>query len=133
MSRFKPYTFLGLVGIYIAAIYNLVWVWGILILVWLIPDIRSGRIDVLPRDPDACAWCRYRDLCLAAWGCWRNYVRRRFNPDKESPAQMLGFVDRRMTEEELLSWRQDWRGRSIHPLERKARSIQQVQGRSRAA
>ena len=59
---------------------------------------------------------RYLDLGLALWMAWRNYVRRRFNYDDESPAQKLGFVDRRMTEHELLSWRQDWGRRSVHPL-----------------
>jgi len=59
---------------------------------------------------------RYLDLGLALWASWRNYVRRRFNRDEESPAQMLGFVDRRLSESQLLSWRQDWGGRSVHPL-----------------
>ncbi|MEM7535554.1 MAG: VOC family protein [Chloroflexota bacterium] len=42
IERFKPYTFLALIVVYIAAIYNLIWVWGLLILLPLIPDIRSG-------------------------------------------------------------------------------------------
>lgn len=59
---------------------------------------------------------RYLDLALQVFMAYRNYVRRRFNPDRESPAQLLGFVPRRMRLEELLSWRQDWGGCSIHPL-----------------
>jgi hypothetical protein len=58
----------------------------------------------------------YLDLAFQMWMAYRNYVRRRFNHDKESPAQVLGFVNRRMTPGELLSWRQDWGKQSIHPL-----------------
>ena len=76
---------------------------------------------------------RYLDLCLALWATWRNYVRLRFNRDEQSPAQMLGFVERRMTEEQLLSWRQDWGKKSVHPLARGGRSIQQYEARRRAA
>jgi hypothetical protein len=76
---------------------------------------------------------RYLDLGLALWGSWRNYVRRRFNRDQESPAQMLGFVDRRMTESQLLSWRQDWGGRSLHPLTRGNESILSWKQRRKAA
>jgi len=66
---------------------------------------------------------RYLDLGLALWMAWRNYVRRRFNRDDESPAQKLGFVDRRMTERQLLSWRQDWGGESVHPLSWASQSV----------
>ena len=67
---------------------------------------------------------RYLDLGLALWMAWRNLVRRRFNTDEESPAQLLGFAPRRMTEIELLSWRQDWGRRSIHPLARRGESVE---------
>ena len=60
------------------------------------------------------AWCL--DLHLQLFMAYRNYVRRRFNRDPESPAQLLGYVVRRMRSAELLSWRQDWGERSIHPL-----------------
>ena len=66
---------------------------------------------------------RYLDLALALWMAWRNYVRKRFNTDEESPAQLLGFVPRRMTETEMLSWRQDWGRRSIHPLARGGETV----------
>src|SRR5436189_2214104 len=45
---------------------------------------------------------RYLDIALALFIAWRNLVRRRFNFDEESPAQVLEFAPRRMTEEELL-------------------------------
>ncbi len=66
---------------------------------------------------------RYLDLGLALWGKWRNYVRRRFNFDEESPAQLLGFVPRRLRVTELLSWRQDWGQGSVHPLASGGRTV----------
>ena len=59
---------------------------------------------------------RYLDLGLQIFLTYRNYVRRRFNFDRASAAERLGFVSRRLTETEALSWRQDWGPRSIHPL-----------------
>jgi hypothetical protein len=59
---------------------------------------------------------RYLDLGLQVFITYRNYVRRRFNFDRLSPAAMLGFVSRRLSETEVLSWRQDWGEHSIHPL-----------------
>lgn len=60
---------------------------------------------------------RCLDLHLMAFACYRNYHCARFNGEKESPAQLLGFVPRRLSKGELLSWRQDWGpDRSIHPL-----------------
>jgi hypothetical protein len=66
---------------------------------------------------------RYLDLALQVFMAYRNYVRRRFNRDGFSAAQWLGFVPRRMSEEELLSWRQDWGAESVHPLAPRAQSI----------
>ena len=66
---------------------------------------------------------RYLDLGLQLISAWRNYVRRRFNPDALSSAAMVGFVPRRMSEEELCSWRQDWGANSIHPLARRSESV----------
>ena len=63
---------------------------------------------------------RYLDLGLQVFLAYRNYVRRRFNFDQLSPAALLKFVPRRLTETEVLSWRQDWAERSIHPLPRAA-------------
>jgi len=61
---------------------------------------------------------RYLDLGLQLWAAWRNYVRRRFNLDRAAPAQMLGFTSKRMSEGELLTWRQDWGRESIPTLAR---------------
>ena len=66
---------------------------------------------------------RYLDLGLQVFIAFRNYVRRRFNGDEESPAQLLGFVPRRLTPGELLSWRQDWGRCSLHPLDPRGRSV----------
>ncbi|MFT7678195.1 MAG: hypothetical protein ACI8QC_002181, partial [Planctomycetota bacterium] len=43
--------------------------------------------------------------------------------DTESPAQMLGFVSRRLSFGEALSWRQDWGKDSIHPLSRRGTAV----------
>ena len=59
---------------------------------------------------------RYLDLGLALWTVNRNFVRRRFNTTRESAAEFLGFVRRRLTPGEVFSWRQDWGRRSVHPL-----------------
>lgn len=76
---------------------------------------------------------RYLDLGLALWMAWRNFVRRRFNRDEVSPAQLLGFVDVRMSEKQMLSWRQDWGGRSVHPLASRCESVQSWKQRHRVA
>ena len=59
---------------------------------------------------------RYLDLALHLHIAYRNLVRRRFNTDEESPAQLLGFTPRRLTSREVLSWSQVWGARSPHPL-----------------
>ncbi len=62
---------------------------------------------------------RYLDLGLQLQMAYRNYVRRRFNRDAESPAQLAGLERRRLRPGEVLSWRQDWGPkRSLHPLDR---------------
>lgn len=66
---------------------------------------------------------RYLDLALALWSAYRNLVRRRFNHDDESPAELLGFLPRRLTCGEALSWRQDWGPSSVHPLSDGRRSV----------
>ena len=76
---------------------------------------------------------RFLDLAMQVWMAHRNFVRRRYNRDTESPAQMLGFVDRRLRPEQLLSWRQDWRGESIHPLSRNETSVGTWMARRAAA
>ena len=59
---------------------------------------------------------RYLDLGLQVFMAYRNLVRRRFNYDRCSAAEVLGFAPRRLTETEVLGWRQDWGTRSQHPL-----------------
>ena len=66
---------------------------------------------------------RYLDLALQLHAAFRNLVRRRFNPDRESPAQLLGFAPRPLTASEALSWRQEWGSRSVHPLSRSGTSV----------
>jgi len=51
---------------------------------------------------------RYLDLGLQVFAAYRNLVRRRFNRDEASPAQLLGFARRPLRVGELLGWRQDW-------------------------
>jgi hypothetical protein len=68
---------------------------------------------------------RYLDLALQVFAGYRNYVRRRFNNDECSPAQRLGYVHRRMSESEMISWRQEWGCASIHPLAKASESIAQ--------
>ena len=41
-NSFKWRTVVGLILMYIAMWYNLEWVWGILFLMWVIPDLFSG-------------------------------------------------------------------------------------------
>jgi len=66
---------------------------------------------------------RFLDLALQLHMAYRNLVRRRFNYDEASPAQWLGFVPRRLTPEEVLSWRQVWGRRSVHPLSKSGASV----------
>jgi transposase-like protein len=76
---------------------------------------------------------RYLDVALHVFIAYRNLVRRRFNRDAFSPAQLLGFAPRRLTPGEVLSWRQEEGRRSIHPLARGNESIEQRMRRARAA
>ena len=69
---------------------------------------------------------RYLRLQLHVFAAYRNFIRRRTNREATSPAQELGFARRRMRFEELLTWRQDWRDRSIHPFARRSQLIEEV-------
>ena len=55
---------------------------------------------------------------LAIFMVHRNYIRKRFNSDKEdkSAAVHLGLLPRSLTFIEAMRWRQDWDAASIHPL-----------------
>lgn len=72
---------------------------------------------------------RYLDLGLQLWIAYRNLVRRRFNFDQKSPAELLGVVERRLAVGEILSWRQDWGRGSIHPLSRGCVSLEEWRAR----
>ena len=63
------------------------------------------------------------DLALQLYMAYRNYVRPRFNRDEASPGQLVGFVPRLLCLGEVLSWRQDWGRRSVHPLSRRGESL----------
>jgi len=67
---------------------------------------------------------RYLDLALQLWMTDHNHVRRRFHYAEESPAQKLGFVDRRMKCGEVLSGRQDGGRESIHPPAHSAENVE---------
>lgn len=70
---------------------------------------------------------RWLDVALHIFIAKRNLVRPRFNKDQTSPAQMLGWASRRLTVGEVLSWRQCFGRRSLHPLSRRGLSIEAVQ------
>jgi transposase-like protein len=55
---------------------------------------------------------------LAIFAVYRNYVRRRFNRDlpQSTPGRLLGLLPRALLPAEVIAWRQDWGGRSIHPI-----------------
>ena len=58
----------------------------------------------------------FLNLHLELFAAYRNYVRPRFNRDRKTPAELLGFIKRPLTIGRLMSWRQDWGPGSIHPL-----------------
>ena len=76
---------------------------------------------------------RYLDLALQIHMAYRNLVRRRFNKDRESAAELLGFLPRRLTAQEVLSWRQDWSKESIHPLSRGDMTVRVFENRRLSA
>ena len=71
----------------------------------------------------------FLNLHLETYAAYRNFVRRRFNNDHQTPAQRLGFVDRPLLPTQLLSWRQDWGLESIHPLAHAHESVRTWQPR----
>ena len=76
---------------------------------------------------------RYLDLAFHMNAAYRNLVRTRYNDDKESPAQMLGFVHRRLTHWEVLGWAQVWGKRSIHPASPRRRSVAAYEASAKSA
>ncbi len=62
--------------------------------------------------------CLQFQMCMFV--VYRNYVRDRHNHDApgDTPAVLLGLVDRALRADEVLRWRQDWRRSSCHPMSR---------------
>ncbi len=50
----------------------------------------------------------FLDLAFQMLMAWKNYVRPRFNRDRDSPAMFAGLVGRRLRPGELVGWRQDF-------------------------
>ena len=73
---------------------------------------------------------RYLNLQLEVFMVYKNFVRPRFNGEKETPAMVLRFTHDRFSHTDLTSWRQDWGWFSPHPLGR-GRSIRAVRARDR--
>ena len=76
---------------------------------------------------------RFLDIALQVHMAYRNYVRRRTNRDDQSSAQRLGFAPRRMSPQELLSWRQDGGELSIHPLSQNGECVRDWRAAERSA
>ena len=74
----------------------------------------------------------FLDLQLNVFMTYRNFVRPRYNGERETPAQRLRLVAKPMSPGEVLSWRQDWGWFSVHPLSRRLSSIRNVRARERA-
>ena len=87
---------------------------------------RTGPRSGEP-SPKSQLW-RFPNVALQMWLAYHNYVVPRFPRDDSSSAQRLGLVRRRMKPGELLSWRQDWGGESIHPLQRNLATIASQRG-----
>ena len=60
---------------------------------------------------------KFLNLQLELYMAHKNFVRVRFNGEQKTPAQLIGLADEKATPTRLLSWRQDWGARSIHPLD----------------
>jgi hypothetical protein len=60
----------------------------------------------------------YLQLQMHQFTVYRNYIRKRFNRDREpqSPAVHLELLPRSLSFAEAIRWRQDWGERSIHPM-----------------
>ena len=66
---------------------------------------------------------RFLRLQLHVFAAYRNFIRRRVNRLPGTPAELLGFTSRSATFEGLLTWRQDWKERSIHPMAQRAENV----------
>jgi transposase-like protein len=98
-------------------------------------DPRTIRNPLFPINTtlamtrDNCGRLRRKSWLVTKKGVWlqrhmqqfvvyRNYVRKRFNRDKEarSPAVHLQLIPRSLSIADAIRWRQDWGLLSIHPL-----------------
>lgn len=59
---------------------------------------------------------RFLDLQLQVFRAYKNFVRPRFNGERETPAMVLGLIRQKLEPGDLLSWRQDWGWFSPHPV-----------------
>ena len=75
----------------------------------------------------------YLNLALQLHAAHRNLVRRRFNRDKASAAEVAGLMPRRLKPHEVLSWRQIWGKRSVHPLSADGSTIERWEAHLQAA
>lgn len=75
----------------------------------------------------------FLDLQLGLFMTYRNYIRRRVNRRPGTAAMKLGLMERALTPDEALGWRQDWGERSIHPTSDGRRSIGEVKAARRGA
>ncbi|MEM7199676.1 MAG: hypothetical protein AAF628_05380 [Planctomycetota bacterium] len=57
----------------------------------------------------------FLNLQLEIYAAFRNFVRPRFNGERKTPAQWVGWVDAPLSPNQLMAWRQDWGPRSGHP------------------
>ena len=73
---------------------------------------------------------RYLRLQLHVFAAYRNFIRRRINREPGTPAERLGFLWRTASFDDLLTWRQDWRWQSIHPLSFRNQTIAELRGRA---
>lgn len=65
----------------------------------------------------------FLNLQLEMYAAYRNFARPRFNRDKKTPAELVGWLKRRLRIGEILSWRQDFGQLSGHPMSRGAAPI----------
>lgn len=64
---------------------------------------------------------RFLDVQLQLYMAHKNYARVRFNGEKKTPAQLLGFAKEKVSPTRLLGWRQDWAELSPHPFDVRGR------------
>ncbi|MEO0631261.1 MAG: hypothetical protein AAFY46_11130 [Planctomycetota bacterium] len=65
----------------------------------------------------------FLNLQLEIYAAYRNFTRPRFNRDRKTPAELVGWMKRRLRIGEVLSWRQDFGDMSGHPTSRQARAV----------